>query len=421
MTQTPSFRTVLRGYDPSEVDQRLPRSPRPSVAARQEAADRTVELTQLRQGNTRLKEALSGAGEASARSSRTPSTGPLRPPSATSASGSGASSALADEEADEIRRTAAEDAKGLRGSATAEVDEQRRSAERYATEVRGSAEADAARVVGEGPPAGRRDPRRRRPRGLRPPRRARRSTRTSARGCRGRRRLRGHAGRASRERCRGVREPDGRPPAGTGRGGAAGCRAGRPSPRPPTARPAPRPTALLDSARQEAETLVAAAREKAERIRRDSERELAAATARRDSITAQLSNVRQMLSTLGGAPMVEHLVGAADEAGSPETAAAQHEKPADAGSAAQDAAAAPQDKGDRRQAGGREGGRGVGHGRGHSDGEPGRQAVRRGEGRPAEAQRRRLQGPRGQGELEARYALSEPAGGTRPGRVLWGT
>jgi hypothetical protein len=49
---------------------------------------------------------------------------------------------------------------------------------------------------------------------------------------------------------------------------------------------------------------VSAAREKAERIRRDSERELSAATARRDSITSQLSNVRQMLATLGGASMV---------------------------------------------------------------------------------------------------------------------
>ncbi|HET7761120.1 MAG TPA: hypothetical protein VFL46_02090, partial [Phycicoccus sp.] len=37
------------------------------------------------------------------------------------------------------------------------------------------------------------------------------------------------------------------------------------------------------------------------------ERELAAATARRDSITAQLSNVRNMLATLGGPAAVEGL------------------------------------------------------------------------------------------------------------------
>ena len=57
---------------------------------------------------------------------------------------------------------------------------------------------------------------------------------------------------------------------------------------------------LKAKATREAEELVADARTKAERLRRDSERELAAVSQRRDSITAQLSNVRQMLATLGG-------------------------------------------------------------------------------------------------------------------------
>ena len=57
---------------------------------------------------------------------------------------------------------------------------------------------------------------------------------------------------------------------------------------------------VLESARAEATALVTSAKDQAERVRRDSERELAAATARRDSITAQLSNVRNMLATLGG-------------------------------------------------------------------------------------------------------------------------
>lgn len=58
--------------------------------------------------------------------------------------------------------------------------------------------------------------------------------------------------------------------------------------------------AVLDQAHAEAGSIVEAAKEQAERIRRESDRELAAATARRDSITAQLSNVRSMLATLGG-------------------------------------------------------------------------------------------------------------------------
>ena len=43
------------------------------------------------------------------------------------------------------------------------------------------------------------------------------------------------------------------------------------------------------------------ARSTADRVRADSDRELAAASQRRDSINAQLSNVRQMLQTLSGA------------------------------------------------------------------------------------------------------------------------
>lgn len=56
---------------------------------------------------------------------------------------------------------------------------------------------------------------------------------------------------------------------------------------------------VLD-AEERAENLVSEARSSAERIRTDSERELAAATQRRDSINAQLTNVRQMLATLTG-------------------------------------------------------------------------------------------------------------------------
>lgn len=55
----------------------------------------------------------------------------------------------------------------------------------------------------------------------------------------------------------------------------------------------------LASAKQEAQDLLDSARAQADRIRRDCERELAAATARRDSITSQLSNVRNMLATFG--------------------------------------------------------------------------------------------------------------------------
>jgi hypothetical protein len=57
---------------------------------------------------------------------------------------------------------------------------------------------------------------------------------------------------------------------------------------------------ILTDAQDQAATIVRDARAAAERVRTDSERELSAATQRRDSINSQLVNVRQMLATLSG-------------------------------------------------------------------------------------------------------------------------
>ena len=79
----------------------------------------------------------------------------------------------------------------------------------------------------------------------------------------------------------------------------------------------------LKGAREEAGHHVDSARLTAEKIRRESERELQAATARRDAITAQLTNVRQMLATLGGVSIVNPL--ADPEEAKPEPVAAVDE------------------------------------------------------------------------------------------------
>lgn len=96
---------------------------------------------------------------------------------------------------------------------------------------------------------------------------------------------------------------------------------------------------LLEAARREAEDLVADARAKAERMRLESERELAALTHRRDSINAQLSNVREMLATLTGSAAALIGGGAAPEAGTmpaqaPRPDAPQQPQAADNGTAA---------------------------------------------------------------------------------------
>ncbi|MGH3361359.1 MAG: DivIVA domain-containing protein, partial [Nocardioides sp.] len=77
----------------------------------------------------------------------------------------------------------------------------------------------------------------------------------------------------------------------------------------------------LMEAEERAESIVREARTTAERIRNDSDRELAAATQRRDSINAQLTNVRQMLATLSGSAtgfIVDPVESAGDEAEAPE-------------------------------------------------------------------------------------------------------
>lgn len=65
----------------------------------------------------------------------------------------------------------------------------------------------------------------------------------------------------------------------------------------------------MTAAQAEATTTLEDARNKSDRIKRETERELAAITARRDSINTQLSNVRQMLATLGGAAGLSALMG----------------------------------------------------------------------------------------------------------------
>ncbi len=57
---------------------------------------------------------------------------------------------------------------------------------------------------------------------------------------------------------------------------------------------------MLSDAEERSTTMVADARATADRVRAESDRELTAAAQRRDSINAQLSNVRQMLATLTG-------------------------------------------------------------------------------------------------------------------------
>jgi cell division septum initiation protein DivIVA len=89
---------------------------------------------------------------------------------------------------------------------------------------------------------------------------------------------------------------------------------------------------IVEDAQQQAAAIVGEAKAVAARVRADSERELAAATQRRDSINAQLANVRQMLATLTGSsaiPLVEDAFADQREQGRGETRAAEADAPDD--------------------------------------------------------------------------------------------
>ncbi len=78
----------------------------------------------------------------------------------------------------------------------------------------------------------------------------------------------------------------------------------------------------LEESERHAREIVSEAQVRADKISAESARELSAATQRRDSINSQLTNVRQMLATLGGGGMPAALVGVTESAG-PEGAAQQ--------------------------------------------------------------------------------------------------
>ncbi len=87
---------------------------------------------------------------------------------------------------------------------------------------------------------------------------------------------------------------------------------------------------LTQDAEQKAGEIVAQARQHADRIRAESDRELAAAGARRDAINAQLSNVRQMLSTLSNAGPISLMALGDEDAEAPEAEAPEAEAQKDA-------------------------------------------------------------------------------------------
>ena len=140
------FRSVLRGYDPAQVDQHVHQLGAATAAARQEAAERTIEVTKLETAAGQLRSEV----ERHVQRARTLEEEKMKasaPTFTTLGERIGSILTLADEEANEMRTRAQADAANHHALADESALATRRDADHYATEMRSAAEAEAARFI----------------------------------------------------------------------------------------------------------------------------------------------------------------------------------------------------------------------------------------------------------------------------------
>ncbi|MGC4110348.1 MAG: DivIVA domain-containing protein [Nocardioides sp.] len=293
MSDQTSFKTVMRGYDPAEVDRRL-----------EELTSAVGALTQQRDG---LAARVQELHDAASTTSEPPSFEHL-------GDRVGQILSLADAEASELRQKARDDAEAHSTSVHATAAQARDEADQYAARTRSEADSAAARIEEDARKAAdehrdgaERDAsvRLQEAEAVYEEQRARAAKAAADFETT----LAGRRQAAEDEFTQKMAESQGR--LDEAHQLAERTRTDAEHARLEAGREASR---LVEEARQEAARIVNDAKATAERVRGDSDRELAAASQRRDSINAQLANVRQMLATLTGtAQMPLSAFGADDE------------------------------------------------------------------------------------------------------------
>lgn len=290
---TPPFRVALRGYDPAQVDRRV-----------DELASALHEATRQRNDLILRVELLESE---LARSSQCPPA-PVEPvvvevPATFEHLGERIAKmlALAEDEGTAIRARAHDAAESSRSEVTVELAQLRADAERYADGLRASAETDAARIVGDAARAAEA--------AIDSAQRQAATRAAEAEALYEEQRARSAKAAADFEATLASRRQeaeeqfahqlaDANRRLSQAEATATAARTSAATLEAATQREAQR---LLEDARAQATGILAEAKATAAQVRADSERELAAASQRRDSINAQLANVRQMLATLTGA------------------------------------------------------------------------------------------------------------------------
>ena len=300
------FRSVLRGYDPAQVDQHVRQLAQAAAAARQEAGERTVEVSKLEAAHGQLMSEVERHAQR-VQALEEAQTKAAAPTYTTLGERIGSILTLADKEATELRARAAADVAHHHALADESALATRRDADHYATETRSAADAEAALFL--------EDAKRQADSLLDDADRQAMVRREEAEAVYERACAKSATAAVDFETTLAARrdasalEFAAEVTAAEQQLAAIRLRSeeSRIESEQAQREAASRSAQQLEQATTHARKLVAEAKTKAEQIRGDSERELAAATQRRDSINVQLSNVRQMIAALGGAAIVNPL------------------------------------------------------------------------------------------------------------------
>lgn len=308
MSDATAFPTVFRGYDPAAVEQAMHSLKAGQAAALQESAQKGVEITKLNAANNSLAQELANLRsrvEELEVALQTAEAEAVPPTFADLGPRVSQILILAEEEAAELRGKAEAEAAAVRADADQVSQEVRSAADAYSTEVRSEADAKAAKIL----ELAKRDA----DDMVDHAEREASARRGEAEALFESQRAAAGAAAADFEKTLAARRDKAQTEFQQQMSAHEADIAAAEEKLASLQAEAQKTKEDADAdARQTRETaqaqatqLVEAARANAERVRRDSERELAALASRRDSITGQLANVRQMLATLGGASLAQ--------------------------------------------------------------------------------------------------------------------
>lgn len=295
MIQIPGFRTVLRGYDPTEVDRAIGDLCKARDQARAEAADESLSLGKAQAAVSQLEEQLASYRT---RLAKLESAKEEQPSFSDIGARIGRMLALAEDEAAELRSRAKTEAERVSGEAIAEAEQLKANAERHSRDAISKADTEAARILEAA--------KRQADEIVDYADREAVARREEAEAVYEAHRARAAAAAAEFEQNLAERRDKAADElaaqTATNEQAIARLRERHDNleleAESLLAGAKDQADATLKAAREEAVQHIASARASAVKIRRESERELQAAVARRDAINAQLANVRQMLATL---------------------------------------------------------------------------------------------------------------------------